>query len=234
MLLWILIGSAAGAVIGVIAFFFLETVVNSRKEADLRETQQSATRALADAETQAKEIVLAAKEEAHRVRSSAEDEARQRQQEILALEHKTQQREDLFIRRLDELEQRQKSLQAEAEQQRGREATMLERETRLRGDLEQLAGMTREQARAQLLQTLEQGLAQEYASRVKLAEEAARHESERRARQIVVTAIQRVAADQTTESTISAVHLPNDEMKGPSSAGRGATFAPSSWPPVWT
>ena len=215
MLLWILVGSAAGAVVGgFIAYLLLQSFVTNRQQADLRETQQSAARALADAETQAKEIVLGAKEEAHRIRSSAEDEARQRQQEVLALEQNIQQREDIFVRRLDELEQRQNRLQEEEDRQRGREATLLEREARLQGDLEQLAGLTREQARAQLLQSMEQGLAQEYAARIKQAEEAARSESERRARQIVVTAIQRIAADQTTESTISAVHLPNDEMKG--------------------
>ena len=74
--------------------------------------------------------------------------------------------------------------------------------------------MSRDQARAHLLATLERDLSQEVASRIREAERYARQESEARAREIVVTSIQRVAADQTTETTVAAVHLPNDEMKG--------------------
>jgi ribonuclease Y len=74
--------------------------------------------------------------------------------------------------------------------------------------------MSRDQARAHLLATLERDLSQEVASRIREAERHARQDSEARAREIVVTSIQRVAAEQTTETTVAAVHLPNDEMKG--------------------
>jgi ribonuclease Y len=211
MLLWVLLGLAAGAVLGGAAAVF---VVRTRERAELSEARHSAGRALTDAETRAKEIVLGAKEEAHRIRTTTEDEARQRQSEILALEQKTQQREDVFVRRLEELEQRQAALKETEEHQQLREASLLEREARLQGELERLSGLTREQAKAHLLHSLEQGLSQEFATRIRETEAAARQESERRAREIVVTAIQRIAADQTTESTVSAVHLPNDEMKG--------------------
>jgi len=189
-------------------------LVRSTVQANLRNTRDSAGRALLDAETKAKEIILTAKEAAHHVRTTAEDEVRERQSELLQLEQRVQQREDILLQRLDELEARQQSLkQSEASQEQA-QASLTEREARLQGELERVAGLTREQARTQLLSTLESSLAQEFATRIRETELAARQEAEARAREVVVTAIQRVAADQTTESTVAAVHLPNDEMKG--------------------
>src|SRR5438093_4629885 len=97
----VLFGLVAGVVLGGIAAFFL---AGARGPDNTREAQTSAGQAIRDAETRAKEIVLGAKEEAHHIRTTAEDEARTRQGEVLAMEHKTQQREDLFVRRLEELE----------------------------------------------------------------------------------------------------------------------------------
>ena len=210
-MLWVLTGLVVGAVLGGLAAGFL---VRARIGTSLRGARESAERARSLAQTEAKELVLAAKEEAHRIRTTAEDETRQRQSEILALEQTAQQREDLILRRLEELERRQDELRQAGDQQARREASLVETEARLQGELERLSGLTRDQARAQLLQTLEEELASEYAVRIRETETAVREESERRAREIVVTAIQRIAADQTTESTVSAVHLPSDEMKG--------------------
>ena len=105
--LLVLIGLVAGLVLGAIGarYFF-----RGRGEADLRQAQMTADRALSNAESQAKEIVLTAKEEAHRIRTTAEDELRERQTELLQLEQRAQQREDHFLRRLDELEKRQEEL----------------------------------------------------------------------------------------------------------------------------
>jgi ribonuclease Y len=189
-------------------------VVRMRGQNDLREAQTSAGRALSDAETQAKEIVLGAKEEAHRIRTTAEDELRERQSEVLKLEQGVQQREEVFLRRLEDLEQRQHAQLEGDKLQQQREASLSEREARLQGELERVSGMTKEQAKQHLLATLESNLAQEFATRIRETEMAARQDAQARAREIVVTAIQRIAADQTTESTVAAVHLPNDEMKG--------------------
>ncbi|MFY9615793.1 MAG: ribonuclease Y [Candidatus Dormiibacterota bacterium] len=211
MLLWVLLGLVAAAVLGgVIALLFVRT----KGHADLRKAQASAERARADAETEAKEIVLAAKEESHHIRTSAENEARERQSEVIELERRIQEQEESFLRRLEELEQRQVTLKG-AEEQLARQQTSLdERDARVRGELERISGLSREAARAQLLANLERDLSTEVASRVREAEVYARQEAEARAREIVVTAIQRYAAEQTTESTVAAVHLPNEEMKG--------------------
>jgi ribonuclease Y len=209
--LLVLIGLVAGLVLGAIGarYFF-----RGRGEADLRQAQMTADRALANAESQAKEIVLTAKEEAHRIRTTAEDELRGRQTELLQLEQRAQQREDHFLRRLDELEKRQEELRVAEGRQQQQANDLQQRQARLDSELERIAGLSREQAKSILMTTLQRNLATEIATRVREAELAAREEAEQRAREVVITAIQRVAADHTTESTVSAVHLPNEEMKG--------------------
>ena len=215
MTLSVLIGLAAGMVVaGGLGAVVALTLVRTRAQADLRVARDSAGNALAKAETSAKEMILTAKEEAHQIRATGEDESRERQSQVLELERRAQQREETILARLDELERRQEALKAaEAEQER-LHGLLLEREARLRGELESVSGMSRDQARTHLLSSLERDLSQEVAHRIREADRYARQESEARAREVVVTSIQRVAAEQTTESTVAAVHLPNEEMKG--------------------
>src|SRR5258708_907690 len=215
MTLSVLIGLAAGMVVaGGLGAVVALTLVRTRAQADLRVARDSAGYALAKAETSAKEMILTAKEEAHQIRATGEDESRERQSQVLELERRAQQREETILARLDELERRQEALKAaEAEQER-LHGLLLEREARLSGQLYSVSGMSRDQARTHLLSSLERDLSQEVAHRIREADRYARQESEARAREVVVTSIQRVAAEQTTESTVAAVHLPNEEMKG--------------------
>jgi ribonuclease Y len=209
--LLVLVGLVAGAAVGAVGAY---AILRSMASARVRLTRESAGRALSDAETAAKEIVLTAKEEAHRIRTTADDEIRERQSEVLSLEQRIQQRDDSIVQRLDELERRQDSLRQTESEHEQRGAQLAEREARVQQELARIAGMSQEQARNHLMTTLEKNLNQEIGNRIREAELTARQESEARAREVVVTAIQRIAADQTTESTVSAVHLPNDEMKG--------------------
>jgi ribonuclease Y len=215
MTLSVLLGLMAGMVVaGGLGAILALALVRTKGRADLRAARASAENALAKAETSAKEIVLEAKEQAHQIRATAEDESRERQKEVLKLERSIQQREETILARLDELEKRQEALKtAETSQQQAKEF-LQRRGAQLDSELERASGMSRDQARAHLLATLERDLSQEVASRIREAERYARQESEARAREIVVTSIQRVAADQTTATTVAAVHLPNDEMKG--------------------
>ena len=210
-LLWVLVGLVAGAVLGAIGAPFL---LRTRGQAHLRDAQTRAGRARSDAETEAKELILAAKEEAHRTRTTAEDEVRARQKEVLELEQRVQQREESFIRSLDELEKRQESIREAEKRHLEAEASLREAHTAAERRLEHISGLSAEQARNHLFATLERNLSQEAASHIRESTLSARQEADARAREIVVTAIQRIAADQTTESTVSSVHLPTDEMKG--------------------
>jgi ribonuclease Y len=188
--------------------------VRSRAHADLHSKQASAHRALSDAETSAKEIVLTAKEEAHRIRTTAENEARQRQTELLELERRAQASEELFLRRLEELDRRQQALKDAEESQSAVAADLKAAQAAIEAELHRLAGLTPERAREQVLGNIERELSQEVASRIREADVYARQAAEAKAREILVTAIQRLSAEQTTESTVAAIHLPSEEMKG--------------------
>ena len=211
MELWVLAGLVAGVVAGAFGATFF---ARSRGQAHLETQQVSAKRALSDAETSAKEIVLAAKEEAHNVRTTAENEARQRQTEVLELERRVEQREEVFLRRLEELEQRQAELKKVEDAQAAGSAALDSRAAALAEELHRLSGLTPERAREQVLSTVERELAQEVSSRIREADVYARQAADAKAREIVVTAIQRISAEQTTESTVAAIHLPSEEMKG--------------------
>jgi ribonuclease Y len=189
-------------------------VVRVRGRAGLDHAQASAKRARLDAETSAKEIVLAAKEEAHHIRTTAENDARQRQSEVLELERRAQQSEELFLRRLDELDRRQQALKEAEEAQMAFGAELESRRAAIQAELQRLAGISPERAREKVLANIERELSSEVASRIREAEVYARQGADAKAREIVVTAIQRVSAEQTTESTVAAIHLPSDEMKG--------------------
>jgi ribonuclease Y len=215
MTLLVLIGLVAGVVVaGGLGAVMALALVQTKGRTDLRVAQESIANTLAKAETSAKEIVLTAKEEAHRIRATAADDARQRQNEVLELERKTQQREEIFLVRLNDLEKRQETLKTAEDHRDRMESSLREREVKLQSELESVSGMSRDEARSNLLASVERALSQEVATRIRDADRYARLESEARAREIVVTSIQRVAAEQTTESTVAAVHLPNDEMKG--------------------
>ncbi|GAC1330261.1 MAG: ribonuclease Y [Candidatus Dormibacteria bacterium] len=211
MELWVLAGLVAGVVAGAVGATFF---ARSRGQTDLHEQQVSAQRSLLDAQTSAKEIVLAAKEQAHETRMTVENEARQRQGELLEMERRVQQREELFLRRLEELERRQTRLDEVEEAQAAMAAVLDSRAAAAEAEIHRVAGLTPDRAREHVLATVERELAQEVANRVRDADVQARQAAEERAREVVVTAIQRVSSEQTTETTVAAVHLPSEEMKG--------------------
>jgi len=187
--------------------------------------EELSRRIVADAEREAeglrKSAVLSGKEELMKARELWEGEARQRREEIDREERRVQEREVSLDRKLDALDQRDKEL--------GRRATELGRKEKLVADrqgeldkmvgeerrrLEALAGMSAADARTELVQRMEEEAQAEAANRVREIRETARRNAEREAKKIVALAIQRIAAEHTAESTVSAVSLPNDEMKG--------------------
>jgi ribonuclease Y len=169
---------------------------------------------LAEAETDIKERLLEAKEEAVRIRSTAEQEARETRGQVQQLERRLLQKEENLDRRSDELSRREEGM---AERERGVDdvRTQLEEATKQQVlELERVAKMSQKEAQSLLMAEVEQDLRNEVARKVRESELAARDESERRARAIVTEAIQRIAADQTAETSVSVLPLPNDELKG--------------------
>src|SRR6266581_4000600 len=188
--LLLLAGGVVGALVGALVAYLW--VGNRNRERDLVSNAER-EKLLSDAETQMKEMVLEAKEEAHRIRLSLEQEVRDARAELQRSERRGQQKE------LEIGMTRERVNDALAEQVK---------------ELERISGMTRAEARTTILTNLEKELNQEIAQKIRDGEAIVKEESEKRARNILVTAMQRVAAEQTAETSVSVVAIPSDEMKG--------------------
>src|SRR5436189_1627087 len=209
--LLLVIGVVVGAALGVlIAYVWLGNV---RRQRDLVSTAER-EKLLSDAETQMKEMVLEAKEEAHRIRMSLEQEVREARAEIQRSERRVQQKEESIDRKLEDLDRKEQAVTAkELEIGRTRERVNDALAEQVK-ELERISGMTRAEARTTILTNLEKELSQEVAQKIRDGEAIVKEESEKRARNILVTAMQRVAAEQTAETSVSVVAIPSDEMKG--------------------
>ena len=168
----------------------------------------------ADAAAGEKEILLQAKDEAIRLRTGAEEEHRERRAEIQRQEKRLQQKDENLERRLGAIEEREHALQAREREleAKGRQADEL-RANQLR-ELERIAGMTSDEAREAIVAQIERDVRDACARRLREIELEATELAEARARRIIATAIQRYSSDQVAESTVSVVHIPNEEMKG--------------------
>jgi ribonucrease Y len=174
-----------------------------------------------EAETLRKSAVVAGKEELIKLRESFEAEVRGRRTDVEREEKRVADRETTLDRKYDVLEQRDKDLSRRASEFGRREKFVAEREEELkkligeeRQRLEQLAGMSAQDAKAELIRRLEEEAHADAANKLREIRERARRDAEREAKKIVALAIQRIAAEHTAESTVSAVSLPSDEMKG--------------------
>jgi ribonuclease Y len=206
-----LLGVAVGFGAGVV----LVTLQNRRKKEDAQgRVQEILEEACRQAENLKKEALLAAKEEVLREKQALEEEIQHKRKELQNLESRLLRREEMLERRLDQLERSENALrrsQEEIEKVRKEVEAMKAREVQ---ELSRIASLSLEEAREELLRRVEKTLEYEVGLKIKEAEERARKESEKVAREIVVQSIQRYAADFTVENTVSVVGLPNDEMKG--------------------
>ena len=170
--------------------------------------------ALKTAETKKREALLEAKEESMKTKNELEKEVRERRSEIQRYEKRVLSKEETLDRKTEALEKKESKLatkEAELEQLREQVEGL---EGQRVAELERISGLTSEQAKDYLLKTVEDEVKHETAMLVKELENKAKEEADKKAKEIVVTAIQRCAADHVAETTISVVQLPNDEMKG--------------------
>jgi ribonuclease Y len=213
----VLLVVATAVLAGGVAFLLTRSASERTRSAENAERAAAEARAsqrLAEVESSAKERLLEAKEEAVRIRTAAEQEARETRAQVQVYERRLHQKEENLERRVEELERREQGMGA---RERGLEEMRVELEESTKQqfrELERVANMTRQEAQGVLLGQVEQDLRGEIARRVREAELAARDESEKRARAIVTEAIQRIAADQTAETSVSVLPLPNEEIKG--------------------
>ena len=176
--------------------------------------QEKAGRIVADARTQQKDLILEAKEEKIRLQREAEDEARSRRNELAAVERRLTARDEQLDQRTDMLEQRdRKLLERDIELEKQRESLGKLNAERVAA-LEKVSAMSAEDAKAMLVEAVREEAEHDAVKLARSIERRARDEASDKARDIIVTAMQRVAADHTAEHTVTVVHLPNDEMKG--------------------
>ena len=180
----------------------------------VRAAQEKAGRIVAEARAQQKDLILQAKEEQVRMQREVAEEERAKRAELASLERRLLQRDEQLDQRTDMLEQRdRKLLDRERELQEQRDALGRARQEQVAA-LERVSSMTADQAKAQLLEEVREEADKDAVRIARAIERQAREEAEDRARDIVVTAIQRIMADHTAEMTVSVVPLPSDEMKG--------------------
>ncbi len=167
-----------------------------------------------EAEARAKEILLEAKEEIHQNRQESEKDIRDRRRELDRLERRIIQKEEMLDKKTDTLEKREQSLQEKIKETEKADQDLQLVFVKQLKELERLSGLTSDEAKELLLNNVEQQIRQETAVMIKNVEAEAREEANKKARNIVSLAIQKCAADVVSETTVSVVALPNDEMKG--------------------
>nr|WP_256436426.1 ribonuclease Y [Alkalibacter rhizosphaerae] len=187
-----------------------EGKINSAEETAKRIVED----ALKDADSQAKEMLFNAKEEAHNTRMEVEKENRERRNEIQRLEKRLIQREENIDKRSEQIQSKEDSLNNKMNQLNNKEAKLDEMIENEMKELERISGLTFEEAKQILLGDVEKKIRRESAMLIKQIEGNAKDEADKKAKEILSYAIQKVAADHVAETTVSVVNLPNDEMKG--------------------
>lgn len=220
-----LFGAVAVVVIAAVFASLLDAYRRSAdraKRASAEETAAKTVReARAEAEAIRREAEIKAKETLLQLRSEAEKEARDRKRDAQQVERRLAAREESLDRRAEQLERRDADLDRESSVHARREERLREREAeceelvkRHRTRLEELAEVTATEARQRLVADLTEEARHEAAKQIRSVEEEARAEADRRAKKILSIAIERLAGDFVAERTVSAVHLPSDDMKG--------------------
>ena len=201
----------AATAVGVVLGFVVRSTFASRA---MKDADEKAALIIEKARSQQKDLILEAKEEKIRLQREAEDEARTKRNELSNLERRVLQRDEQLDQRADMLEGRDRKLiDRERELDRSREELALAHAEQVTA-LERVSGMSAEDAKGILLEAVREEAEHDAVKLAKSIERRARDEAHDRAREVVVTAIQRVAADHTAEHTVTVLHLPSDEMKG--------------------
>ena len=170
--------------------------------------------ALKTAETKKREALLEVKEESLRTKNELEKETKERRNELQKYENRVLAKESAVDKKADAVEKREAECTARAAEVQKKEKRVEELEQKGVQELERVSGLTSEQAKEYLLKTVEDEVKHDTAVMIKTLESRAKEEADKKAKEIVVNAIQRCAADHVAETTISVVQLPNDEMKG--------------------
>ena len=202
------------AAVGLVAFGLGYVLKQNSERAKVSSLRAEAEKTLAAAKTKLQESELVAKEAALKIRDEVEREANRRRVELERQERRFQQRRISLDRRMDSLEERARALESREKQLNTQRSELDELRHKELEELERIANLTTEQAKDILLERVAGEARQDMARVIRDVEQQATEEADRKAREIITLAIQRVASDQVAETTVSTVALPSDEMKG--------------------
>lgn len=189
---------------------FAEATIGSAE----REAENIKLEAMREAEVNKNKIILEAKEESIKTKKEAEKEYKERKSELQRQEKRLQQKEDAQDKKSEALDNREQQLQKKLESADAKNAEAEALYNKRHEELERVSGLTAEQAKNYLLETVKNEVQHETAVMIKETEQRAKQEADKKAKEIIAGAIQRCAADHVAETTVSVVNLPSDEMKG--------------------
>lgn len=198
----------------VLAIAYQKKTYESKVGSAEEKSREIIDEALKVAETKKREALLEAKEESLKTKNELEKETKERRAELQRYERRVLSKEENVEKKADALEKREAGLQQREDALNKRSAEVDVLYERGIQELEKISGLTSDQAKEYLLKSVEEDVKHDTAKLVKELENKAREEADRKARDCIVTAIQRCAADHVAETTVSVVQLPNDEMKG--------------------
>lgn len=211
----IIIAAVVAIVVGfLIGYFLMQKVLKERNDATALEAQNTLADAQREAESLKREALVEAKDEVLKMKQDAERESKERMKALRSSENHLNQREQSLDKRTEALDHREhqiSSLQGQVDR-RAKDVERAEAEVTTR--LEEVAGLTAEEAKTELLDGLKEECVHESASIIRDSEARTRAEADKKAREILSVAIQRLAADHTSQITVSTIHIPSDDLKG--------------------
>ncbi|MBB5172002.1 ribonuclease Y [Texcoconibacillus texcoconensis] len=217
-ILILLFAAAIGVVIG---YFVRKSIAEAKISSAEQLANQIVEDAKRDAESSKKEAVLEAKDEAHKIRMEAEQDVRERRNDVQKQENRLVQKEEVLDRKSETLDKKEESLEKREEDLAKKQERIDEMDSKVQEllqkqqtELERISGLSKEEAREKIMSAVDEELTHEKAVKIKESVNEVKEEADKKAKEILSLAMQRCAADHVTETTVSVVSLPNDEMKG--------------------
>ena len=207
----IIVSSVIALSFGLILGYLLNRYLSQSR---IESAEAEAKRLLAEAQTKSKELVLAAKDEALKFRDQAEAEAKKKRLDLQKEEERLQKQREATDRKMESIDNRERQLNKRQSKLDHAHNELDMSRQKIIQELQRVSNLTKEEAKELLLQNIEGEARQDMARVIRRVEAEAKEEAERRAREIITLAIQRFASDQVTETTVSMVPLPGDDMKG--------------------
>ena len=210
-IIFLVLGAAVGIALGFVVTRYL---VNASTKKAAEEAATVIEEAKKQADTMRREAIIEAKDQALKFKQEVEEENKERLREVRAAENRVAQREESLDRRVESLDAREHQISSLQGQLERRERDLDEAEEEIAFRLEQVAGMTPQEAKEEMLDGLRDEVIHESAAIIRDSEARTKAEADKKARMILSLAIQRVAADHSAENTVSTIHIPSDDLKG--------------------